>query len=268
MVATLNNSGGFYSAELYLHEARMKGAKVSPPCVNRGDVQCTICVNEIIIGLQFIKGLDTRFMQKLVNERAVSGSYTSLDTFIERTAATLEPVILLIRAGAFAFTGRPKKALLWQAHFLLGHAPEPSATGALFRTPVRMASLPELAHDPKDDAYDELELFGFTLCSPFTLTEQPNALPNLRAEDLAGQIGHTVAIGGYLVTAKMTSTSKREQMYFGTFIDRDGKWIDTVHFPDVAQRYPLRGRGLYRITGKVTEEFGFVTIEVSRVERI
>ena len=43
----------------------------------------------------------------------------------------------------------------------------------------------------------------------------------------------------------------RKLMYFGTFLDRDGDFIDTVHFPPVAAKYPFRGKGIYKITGKV-----------------
>src|SRR5699024_3221134 len=32
MVAVLNNGGGFYSTESYVHEARMKGGNILPPC--------------------------------------------------------------------------------------------------------------------------------------------------------------------------------------------------------------------------------------------
>ena len=51
-------------------------------------------------------------------------------------------------------------------------------------------------------------------------------------------------------------------MYFGTFIDRDGHFIDTVHFPSIASKFPFRGRGIYAITGKVLEEFDCINIEV------
>ncbi len=268
MVATLNNSGGFYSAELYVHEARMKGAAISPPCVNRGRAETHIKGVEIILGMHFIKGLDASVMHTVERERDSNGAYRSLDDFITRTRVTLDPVLLLIRAGAFRFTGTTKKQLMWQAHFLLGHAPVPSATGELFRTPVRMAELPELAHDLHDDQYDELELFGFTLGDPFDLLDPGIALPNVKADDLPNLVGRQITIAGYLVTAKLTSTVKRDKMFFGTFIDRNGKWIDTVHFPDVAQRYPFRGRGVYRITGKVVEEFDCVSIETETMEKM
>jgi DNA polymerase-3 subunit alpha len=70
------------------------------------------------------------------------------------------------------------------------------------------------------------------------------------------------------VTTKDTSTSKGEIMHFGTFYDRRGDIFDTVHFPDIAKKYPFRGRGFYDIKGKVVEEFGVYTIEVSFMAKI
>ena len=57
-------------------------------------------------------------------------------------------------------------------------------------------------------------------------------------------------------------------MTFGTFIDREGHWIDTVQFPETDKRHPFRGPGCYRIKGKVVSEFGFVSIETSELYRI
>jgi hypothetical protein len=57
-------------------------------------------------------------------------------------------------------------------------------------------------------------------------------------------------------------------MYFGTFVDLDGHWIDTVHFPDSAKRFPFTGGGCYHITGKVTVEYDFLSIEVERMKRL
>ena len=71
-----------------------------------------------------------------------------------------------------------------------------------------------------------------------------------------------VAIEGYLIAQKNTSTKNQEAMHFGTFLDYDGDFIDTVHFPPIAAKFPFRGRGVYKITGKVIEEFDCVNIEV------
>ena len=57
-------------------------------------------------------------------------------------------------------------------------------------------------------------------------------------------------------------------MYFGTFIDVNGDWLDTVHFPDVNHRYPLGGKGFYRMNGKVAEDFGVYTLEANFCKKV
>ncbi|MFP3577749.1 hypothetical protein, partial [Brevibacillus sp. SIMBA_040] len=42
MVAAINNGGGFYRTEVYVHEARMSGAIILPPCVNKSEWQTTL----------------------------------------------------------------------------------------------------------------------------------------------------------------------------------------------------------------------------------
>jgi DNA polymerase-3 subunit alpha len=45
-------------------------------------------------------------------------------------------------------------------------------------------------------------------------------------------------------------------------------FFDTVHFPPVFREYPLSGKGVYLIKGKVSESFGQFTIEVSRIAKL
>jgi DNA polymerase-3 subunit alpha len=127
--------------------------------------------------------------------------------------------------------------------------------------------LPQLAHHSLDDALDELEILGFSLCNPFDLVDDNPALymPAARMQEYLGQ---TIAMLGYLITWKPVHTVKKEMMYFGTYIDTAGDWLDTVHFPDSAKLYPLQGRGFYRMTGTVVEEFGVFNLEVDRMEKI
>jgi hypothetical protein len=75
-----------------------------------------------------------------------------------------------------------------------------------------------------------------------------------------------VTVLGYHITHKPVRTVKGETMSFGTFLDADKNWIDTVHFPPIHAQHPPRA-GFYRITGKVIEEFGVYTIEVTRIEK-
>jgi DNA polymerase-3 subunit alpha len=93
-------------------------------------------------------------------------------------------------------------------------------------------------------------------------------LGGTRAQDLPQQLGKIVQAHCYLVTVKYTRTVKGEVMNFGTFLDREGEWIDTVHFPPTVKKYPFKGRAIYRIEGKVVEEFGFYSLEVQRMQRM
>jgi DNA polymerase-3 subunit alpha len=57
-------------------------------------------------------------------------------------------------------------------------------------------------------------------------------------------------------------------MYFGTFIDRNGDILDTVHFPEAARKYPFYGKGIYRLTGVISEEFAYYTIEIGEMLKL
>jgi DNA polymerase-3 subunit alpha len=266
MVATLNNGGGFYRTELYVHEARMQGAVIHLPCVNNSNAETVIKGNTVFIGLGSIGEFNAHSCQMILQERAQHGLFTSLEDFVERVPVSIEQLRLLIRVGAFVFTGKGKKALLWQAHALVQPIKQ-QAGQSLFKTKAKMFKLPQLHDSDIEDAFDEMELLGFPLCSPFLLLR--NTLPSsLTAKELQNHINQTVSIVGYLVHTKRTQTGKGERMYFGTFVDTEGHWIDTVHFPNSARQFPFTGGGCYHITGKVTVEYDFMSIEVESMKRL
>ena len=57
-------------------------------------------------------------------------------------------------------------------------------------------------------------------------------------------------------------------MNFGTWIDKTGQFFDTTHFPQALSKSPFRGRGVYEIHGRVVEDFGVASIEVSKMKKI
>ncbi len=267
MVATLNNGGGFYKTSLYIHEARMHGAKIVAPCVNSSLALCTIEGETIYLGLGMIGELDHTIVERLLEERNKNGVFKNLYDFVKRTTISIEQVRLLIRIGAFNFTGKNKKELLWEAHSLINPLTKNKNSNELFDVKPKKYKLPELTTSWVDDAFDEIELLGFSLCSPFNLLKD-KITSNLIAKDLRHYIGKTIEIIGYLVSIKNTQTSKGDRMYFGTFLDTEGMWIDTVHFPPSAKAFPFNGPGCYRLIGKVTEEFDFTTIEIQQMYRM
>ncbi|MEZ4917726.1 MAG: hypothetical protein R2792_01375 [Saprospiraceae bacterium] len=57
-------------------------------------------------------------------------------------------------------------------------------------------------------------------------------------------------------------------MHFGTWLDMEGRFFDTVHFPGPASAAAFRGRGIYRIRGRLVSDFGFHGFEVTTMERL
>ena len=139
-------------------------------------------------GLVHIKELEKSVAEKMLEERNQNGPYLHLQDFIERTAITLEQLNTLISIGAFRFTGKNKKQLLWEANFLQKknktHVP---AKSSLFREQPRNFVLPELANDPIHDLYDEMEILGFPLRNPFELADD-DASKYALATGLPGQL--------------------------------------------------------------------------------
>jgi DNA polymerase-3 subunit alpha len=267
MVATLNNGGGFYRRELYVHEAKKHGAKIKMPCVNNSTKDSVIKENVIYLGLSLISELETQVTEKITEERKTNGPYIDVMDFIKRVPVSLEQMRLLVRAGTFAFTGKNKRELLWEIHALINPRKKREAVKELFEVEPKTWQLPQLSNTDLDQSFDELELLGFSLSSPFNMVKDEIPSP-LTAADLKNSVGQEVTIAGYMIAVKTTTTIRGDRMYFGTFLDTEGDWIDTVHFPPSAKQFPFSGPGCYMMKGKVTEEYDFVSLEVSEMRRM
>ncbi len=268
MVAVINNFGGFYPTELYFFELLKCGGHLKAPCINNSGQYTVIKNNEVYVGLIHIKALQQKLMLQILEERTNNGPYLHLQDFIERTNITREQLNTLVSAGAFRFTGKTKKRLLWEANFLQtkskDHVP---ASLSLFQDEPMTFFLPELADHPLDDIYDQLEILGFPLCNPFALVDDdPDQY--VYARDLHLHRGKMITVLGYFIAYKVVPTVKHEKMSFGTFIDAELNWIDTVHFPDSFKKYPLRDSGFYRATGKVLSDFDVCSLEVHYMEKV
>ncbi len=267
MVATLNNSGGFYRPELYVHEARMHGGVIHAPDINKSYNETSIEQQDIYLGFSVLRDFESKTVKKIVKERHQNGLFLSLDDFIDRVAISLEQISILIKVNAFQMFHKNKRELLWEAYMKVHKVVLEEQVHTLFKTEKINYKTPELLSSKLEDAFDEMEYIGYALCSPFDLLTS-SLKENIFASDLLAYVGKTVTVYGYYVTAKRTMTSRVELMYFGTFLDRKGDFVDTVHFPPVAKKFPLRGRGIYQLTGKVVAEFDCVSIEVSFMEKL
>ena len=270
MVGVINNFGGFYQTEYYVHEARMCGADIQAPCVNHSLNLTHIYGTTIYLGFIHIQSLERTVSHRIVEERLRNGPFNSLEDFVCRVEIGREQLDLLIRIGAFRWTGRTKCELMWHKYAV--HNPQSKAVvgqPVLFGDASHVDyALPSLEESIYDQAYDEIELLGFPLCSPFDLLEERPKHKIVHTDELNTLVGKHVSMLGYYVTRKPVTTSNGKLMSFGTWLDEQGKYFDTTHFPPVLERYPLKGKGMYLLHGKVTTDFAFASLEVESLEKL
>ncbi len=262
MVAVLNNGGGFYSKETYVQEIRKCGGIVHAPCINKSDHPNVIFGKDVYLGFGYLKELEVKLIQQILENRQFFGAFTSFDDFVDRISISIEQLRILVRIDAFRFTGIDKHELLWKAHFKLSSSKPKSAQAPLFKIQHRDFVLPQFSYSSLINAFDQMELLGFPLCSHFKLLENKTE-DSVKAKDLRNYVGQDVLIYGNLITVKRTTTVNNKNMYFGTFSDEDSDVFDTVQFPKVAEKYPLRGNGIYLCFGKVVNELDYISINLA-----
>jgi len=266
MVAVINNFGGFYNTEFYVREAQRAGALLHPPCVNHSKYKTTIYGRHIYLGFVHLEGLERQIAQAIEPERQSGGKFKNLEDFTGRLSCGNEQLNILIRSGALGFTGKSKKTLLWEAQ-LLKRKPVPVESPLLFHLPAKKYRLPPLSQSPLEDAFDEVELLGFPVTSPYALIK---TMPQnvIRAEKMLQYTGKRIRMLGNLAAIKYVRTVKHDLMQFACFRDQKLHPFDTIHFPDTVKRFPFNGAGFYLLEGKVVEEFGVPQLEVQKMKKL
>ncbi|QXP70651.1 DNA polymerase III subunit alpha [Polaribacter sp. R2A056_3_33] len=267
MVAVLNNGGGFYSTEHYIHEAKMQGAIIALPSINKSNHPNIVIDKTIYLGFGYLKSLEHLTIQRLLTERQLYGDFTSLENFIDRVVISIEQLTILIRIDAFRFTHKTKKQLLWQAIFKLKATKQKTKQELLFKTEQVKYELPKLESHWLEKVYDEMELLGFTVHDYFKLVTEP-FLPSIKAKQMIDFENQHVLIYGLLVTTRFNKTSQNKLMRLSTFIDKDGHYFDAVHFTNVVHQYPVNGMGIYGCYGKITNRYGFCSMNVIQSKKM
>lgn len=267
MVSAINNGGGFYRTEVYVHECRMSDGILHNPCVNKSEFKTTVYGKDVYLGLMHIEKIESRLADYIPEERKNNGDFKSLEDFIKRIPVGIEALQILIFIGVFRFTGKQKNELLIEARLLMSNF-KPQYRGlSLLEEPPQEYHLPTLKRNRYEDAFDEIEILGFPVSfTPFDLL-QTKYRGNVMAKDLIRYHKKEVKMLAYLISRKHVPT-KKGTMFFGTWIDAEGEYFDTAHFPDNLNEYPFQGGGVYLLLGKVEVDFHFPTITVLKMAKM
>ncbi|RXM41846.1 DNA polymerase III subunit alpha [Flavobacterium sp. YO64] len=267
MTAVINNQGGFYRTEVYVHEARMSGGTVHNPCVNKSEYQTTLYGTDIYLGFMHIQSLESKIAHLVEEDRNRKGDFSSLENFINRIPIGIEGVKTLIFINAFRFTGKTKNQLLVTASLLLNNFKPENRDLKLLQEPVKEYKLPKLERSVFEDAFDEIELLSFPVsCTVFDLLQTKHR-GDVMAKDLVQYHKKQVRMLAYLISRKHVPT-KKGTMYFGTWIDHEGTYFDTAHFPDSLEKYPFQGGGCYLLLGNVEVDYHFPTITIIKMAKM
>ena len=269
MTAVLNNGGGFYSAEHYIHEAKMCGALIELPCINQSDHANKVKGKTIYLGFGYLKNIELLTIQRILTERQLFGDFLSLDNFMDRIAISIEQVTVLIRINAFRDLKVPKTALLWKATFKLNttKTKQVQEQVKLFHSQHQNFEIPQLHNHWLENVYDEIELLGFTVHDYFSLVTD-TFCPHIKAKEMPQFTNQNVLLYGQLVTTRFNKTAQGKLMRLSTFIDIAGNYFDAVHFTNVVSLYPINGMGIYACYGKITNRFDFCSMNVLKSKKM
>lgn len=266
MVAVINNQGGFYRTEVYVHEARMAGATIHNPCVNKSEYTTTLYGDAIYLGFMHLQGLAEKLAVAILKERELQGNFLSLEDFCNRVQIGLESLKILIFIGAFRETGKTKNQLLILATLLFNKIFTENQM-VLMQEPVKEYKLPILERSLFEDAFDEIDLLDFP--TSFTVFDllQTSYRGDVMAKDLNQHYKKQVRMLAYLISRKQVPTV-RGTMFFGTWIDYEGTYFDSTHFPDNLLQFPFQGGGCYLLLGTVEVDYHFPTLTILKMVKM
>jgi len=266
MAAVISNQGGYYSTFGYVSEAKRLGLQIDPPDVSLSSYRWTGRETRIRVGLQAVRDVSRETAETIIAARQ-SAPFSGLADFLDRVRPADDEMRSLIDAGAVdsLAPGTNRSMLHWEA--VAGSRPHGAGPARLFvPTPAAAPPLPPPA--AVEQLRREYRALGF-LCRhhPLSLVNGA-AVPGLvKIETLAGCVGRTVRVAGWLLTGKKVATKDGETMEFLTFEDETGL-AETTFFPQVYERYAhlLNAQRPYRLSGLVESDYGAVTLTVDRVE--
>jgi error-prone DNA polymerase len=272
MAAVISNQGGFYSTFAYVSEARRLGVKILPPDVNKSHIRWKGRAGAMRVGWVSVKHLSTRTRTRIVSERKAKPYHDIMD-FLERVQPEDPEARALIHAGAFdsLHPEENRSSLLWELACRQKSRSCRSGAGGLFHAG---RAVPKPSFPPENETErlrHEFAALGF-LCDRHPMVLYADALKKhkiVKARDLSRFTGRHVCSAGLLITGKLVHTRHGEPMEFLTFEDETGL-VETTFFPEAYRRFcaVLEPNRPFMLYGKVEEDFGAVTLTVTRVNCI
>ena len=258
MASVLSNGGGFYSAAVYIWEAKRLGLKILLPCINKSENEYTGINDKLQIGLMAVKNLSHKSAEKILSERKQNGYYHSLADFLIRTKLGFEETSILIKCGAMGCfkKTRPELLRLLDIYIHKRKILDESYNDLFLHETFEMENevKTNINFSVEEICKAEYETFDYMVTRhPLyfyrSYTEQPAIV---KAKDLNKHRGKNVKLIGWYMTSKRVKTRKGDMMKFLSLEDTTGTF-EAVIFPREYEKFAEQtlSMGPYVIDGKV-----------------
>lgn len=256
--SVLSNQGGYYSAAVYIQEARRMGLTVKHPSVNESMYEYKGRGNEVRVGFLAIKNFSADTAERIVTERRNNGRYVSLADFLVRTRAGYEETALLIRCGAmdeFRQT-RPTLMRLLDIYVKRRHILDDSYNDLFMNESFQMEkdAVTQRNYSLEEICVIEYETLGYMLTRhPLEFFDSYISDPDvIKAGHMHKYRGKKVKMIGWYMASKRIKTKKGEIMKFLSLEDLTGTF-EAVLFPAAYSRYAesTLSMGPYLLEGRI-----------------
>ena len=261
MASVLSNQGGFYSAAVYIQEAKRLQLKIKLPSINKSMYEYTGRGDLIQIGFLAVKHFSKSSAEKIIDERNRNGLYKSLPDFLVRAGIGYQETALLIKCGAMDCFGETRPSLfrfldvyfhklkLWNENY-----------NDLFIN--ESFDLIEQVRTQKDFSIEEKCMAEYDSFD-YMVTKHPlefysewiDEASVTKAVDMNKHKGRRVKMIGWYMTSKRIRTKKGDVMKFLSLEDLTGTF-EAVIFPNVYSKVAEKtlSMGPYIIEGKVDDD--------------
>ncbi len=258
MASVLNNGGGFYSAAVYVQEAKRLGLKIELPSINESEKEYVGKGRVIRIGLKAIKNLSYNAIDRIIGERKQNGKYISLADFLVRTKLAYEETAMLIKCGAMGCfrQTRPTLMRLLDVYLHRRKIIEESYNDLFMSETFKLEEEVKTSENYSlaGICKEEYEAFNYMVTRhPLYFFKEWIDKPGIvLAKDMLRNKGRRVKMIGWYMTSKRIKTKRGEIMKFLSLEDLTGTF-EAVIFPRVYNRVAelTLSMGPYLVTGKI-----------------
>lgn len=269
MANVLNNGGGFYSAAVYIQEAKRLGIKILLPSINESDIEYKGKDKQIRIGLMAIKNLSRHSMEIIIEQRKKYGKYVSLADFIVRAKIGIKEIQLLIKCGAMDCFNETRHTLLRLAdiYFNKFKMLEEGYNDFFINESFALENAVKTKNDfsIEEKCIAEYEAFDYMVTKhPLEFfTEWNDKLSLISSDQMKKYAGKKIKMIGWYMSSKRIRTKKGDIMKFLSLEDLSGTY-EAVIFPKVYSVVAEKtlSMGPYLIEGRIdAENFNNIIVE-------